>query len=158
TDIRGGRKRKDFSYVLLIDRQAFCLVSVCWSPYLNNSEVQANISHILLSHTPPTSPFDWDLCKQEISTYYCSISTSFSKKTRSAIINLSNRIVKLQNSPHPNNTKIIHLKKALSKLQHKQTISLAIRSRVCWFEQGEKSSAYFFSQYKQHQQNINIDE
>jgi len=126
--------------------------------YLCNSEIQDNISNILLSHTPPSSPSDWDLCKQEISTYYRSISASFSKKSRSAIINLSNRIVKLQNSPHPNNTKIIHLKKALSKLQHKQTISLAIRSRVRWFEQGEKSSAYFFSQYKQHQQNINIDE
>ena len=126
--------------------------------YLYNSEIQANISNILLSHTPPSSPLDWDICKQEISTYYRSISTSFSKKSRSAIINLSNRIVKLQNSPNPDNTKIIHLKRTLSKLQHKQTISLAIRSHIRWFEQGEKSSAYFFSRYKQHQRNINIDE
>ena len=122
-------------------------------PYVKN-----NISSILSSHTPPSSPSSWDDCKKDIKNFMSSISTSYAKKTNSSIKNLTNRIYKLENSKNPDTTLISHLKNILAKLEHKKLTSLAIRSKIKWYEQGEKPTSYFFNRFKQRQSNINIDE
>ena len=122
-------------------------------PYIKNT-----ISSILSSYTPPSSPSSWDDCKKDIKNYMTSISTSHAKKTRSSIKNLTNRIHKLENSKHPDTILISHLKNILAKLEHKKLVSLSIRSKINWYEQGEKPTSYFFNRYKLKQSNTNIDE
>jgi len=122
-------------------------------PYVKN-----NISSILSSYTPPSSPSNWDDCKNDIKNFMSSISTSCAKKTNSSIKNLTNRIYKLENSKNPDITLISHLKNILSKLEHNKLTSLAIRSKIKWYEQGEKPTSYFYNRFKYRQSNMNIDE
>src|SRR6185312_279227 len=93
-------------------------------PYVKN-----NISSILSSYTPPSSPSNWDDCKNDIKNFMSSISTSYAKKTNSSIKNLTNRIHKLENSNNPDITLISHLKNILSKIEHNKLTLLAIRSK-----------------------------
>ena len=93
-------------------------------PYVKN-----NISSILSSYTPPSSPSNWDDCKNDIKNFMSSISTSYAKKTNSSIKNLTNHIHKLENSNNPDITLISHLKNILSKIEHNKLTLLAIRSK-----------------------------
>jgi len=125
--------------------------------YLSIPHVKDSISKILNSYHSPSSPSSWDNCKKDIKSFYKSISSSYSHKLKASIKNLTNRISKLENSPNPNSLQISHLKNILSNLEHKSFISLAIKSRTLWYEQGERSSSYFFNRYKIHQSNMNIE-
>src|SRR6185312_517007 len=125
--------------------------------YLSLPHVQADISRILSSYAFPTHPSLWDSCKLDIKNYYSSISSSFSKKNKAAITNLTNRIQNLQNSPNPNYSLISRLQAILSKLHEKSQISLILRSRIKWYEQGETSSSYFFKRFHSTQTSMSID-
>ena len=119
--------------------------------YLSIPHVKDSISKILNSYHSPSSPSSWDNCKKDIKSFYKSISSSYSHKLKASIKNLTNRISKLENSPNPNSLQISHLKNILSNLEHQSFISLAIKSRTLWYEQGERPSSYFFNRYKIHQ-------
>ena len=119
--------------------------------------VQQNINTIFSSYSPPSSPKDWDSCKDNIKQYLKSISLSHSKKRKSSIINLTNRISKLEHSKNPDPILLSRLKHSLSRLEHQSLISLMIRSRTSWYESGETSSTYFFKRYKSRQTSMTID-
>src|SRR6185312_9635377 len=125
--------------------------------YLSIPHIQSNISNILSSLPSPPSSSDWDRCKLDIKNYYKSISKSFSKKTKSSIFNLSNRIKNLQNQPNPNSPLISILKQKLIELEHKQFSYLTLRSRIKYYEQGETPSKYFFQRFQQIQSQMNIN-
>ena len=125
--------------------------------FLNKPYVVEQISSILSSYTPPSSPSSWDDCKHKIFLFYKQYTSSQSRKNKSAIINLSNRIAKLQNSPSPNYKLISKLSSILSSLQSKLSSSMAIRSRTRWYEHGEQSSSYFFRRFKTNYMNTSID-
>ena len=124
--------------------------------YLSIPYVQTNISNILLSYSSSPSSHNWDKCKYDIKNYFKSISHSFSKKNKSAIFNLSNRIKNLQNSSNPNSSLISTLKQKLAELEHKHFQYLILRSRINWYEQGESPSKYFFQCFKQVQSQMEI--
>jgi len=119
--------------------------------------VQQNINTIFSSYSSPSSPKDWDNCKETIKQYLKSISLSHSKKRKSSIINLTNRISKLEHSKNPDPILLSRLKHSLSRLEHQSLISLMIRSRTSWYENGETSSSYFFNRYKSRQASTNIN-
>ena len=125
--------------------------------YLQKPYIQSDISSILNTYISPSHPYLWDICKTDIKSFYCSISSFFSKKTKSSITNLSNRICKLQNSPNPNSSLISHLQTSLSKLEQKAFISLTLRSRIKWYEKGETSSSYFYKRFHTTQTSMNIN-
>jgi len=124
--------------------------------YLSIPYVQTNISNILLSYSSSPSSHNWDKCKHDIKNYFKSISHSFSKKNKSAIFNISNRIKNLQNSSNPNSSLISTLKQKLAELEHKHIQYLILRSRINWYEQGESPSKYFFQRFKQAQSQMEI--
>src|SRR5207237_921983 len=78
------------------------------------------------------------------------------KKQRDGIINLTNRIRKLQSSPSPNTHNIAKTTRKLKALEETASKAYAIQSRVCWYEEGESSSMYFYQQFKQKQQKASI--
>ena len=119
--------------------------------------IQSGISNILSSLPPSPSPQQWDQCKTDIKNYYKSISSSFSKKTKSSIQNISNRIKNLQNHSSPNSSLISILKQKLSELEHKHLKFLILRSHIKYYEQGETSSRYFFQCFQQTQSQMSIN-
>src|SRR5438128_9624893 len=119
--------------------------------HLTNSYVDSHIKK-LLKHPH----YSWDGIKIQIKEYLQEHGRKQQKKLNDNILNLTNRLSKLRQK----NTDIAEInlvRNRLLELESKLAERLAIKSGTQWLEEGERSTKYFFSRYKQKLQFATIE-
>jgi len=123
---------------------------------LTNPVIYNKLEQNIQTALPSLSISSWDEFKSQIRTTCREMGIVLAKKRRDGIINLTNRIKKLQSSSSPNTHIIANLTRKLRDLEETASKAYAIRSRVRWYEEGETSSRYFYQRFKHKQQKSSI--
>ena len=118
---------------------------------LHNSKVNEDIGKLIMNIQ---AAYEWDDFKYEVQTLCKDFGKKQENKKKDSIMNLTNRLHKLrQRSLTPAIAKDIEsVSTKLSKLEQDLAERLAIKSGAQWLEEGERSSSYFFSRFKQRLQ------
>ena len=92
----------------------------------------------------------WDLTKMEIRGFTITYSKNKAKKRKSAEIYFQNQINELYKKAekHPNNKQIInkiyYTRSRLKNIMQHETKGRILRSKVRWYEHGERNTRYFY--------------
>jgi len=119
--------------------------------HLTNSYVDSHIKNLLLH-----PHYSWDGIKIQIKEYLQEHGRKQQKKLNDNILNLTNRLSKLRQQ-NSNVAEINLVRNRLLELESKLAERLAIKSGAQWLEEGERSTKYFFSRYKQKLQFATIE-
>ena len=98
----------------------------------------------------------WDIGKKRIKRISQNFAIEQSIKKKSKLADLESEITQLTNTMS-NNTRLTELKNEHEFLLNKTTQGIKIRSRVQWWEEGEKSTRFFHSMEKQNGKNKTWD-
>ena len=100
----------------------------------------------------------WESLKQKIKQFSIDFSTRIKQRCKSEIEKMECQIEKIRHSELPNNSKIEEIEILQAKIDHfysSKAEGARVRSRIKWWEQGEKSSSYFL-RLESEQQMSNI--
>ena len=98
----------------------------------------------------------WDIGKIKIKRLSRNFAIEQSIKNKSRLDELESEITSLSNSMS-DNIRLVELKNQHNELLSKKTEGMKIRSRIQWWEEGEKSSRFFHSLEKSRGKNKNWD-
>jgi len=126
------------------------------STILKSKKHAAAIEQIILAHPPLKEAHQWDNIKDSIKTYCQKAGRTTKTKRIESIQNLTNRLNKLQRAANPNPATITTVTNRLRELERAHSEAMAIRSRIKWKEEGEKSTHYFMRQFHYHRRKTTI--
>ena len=90
----------------------------------------------------------WELTKIKIKEISIQVAKQLSKEDNIKLSKTNKELNLEKNSNRPNHEKIDKLTKDLNEIWQKRTNGARIRSRIKIFEEGEKSTKFFYSQEK----------
>ena len=126
------------------------------SSLLKSREHTAAIEQIILSYPPLRTAHQWDDIKDSVKTYCQQAGRRTKTKRQESIRNLTNRLNKLQKATNPNPTTIASVTNRLREIERAHSEAMAIRSRIKWREEGEKSTRYFMRQFHHYRRTTTI--
>jgi exonuclease III len=127
------------------------------SSLLKSKKHTSAIEQIILSHPPLKNAHQWDDIKDSIKVYCQQAGRANKAKRTESIKNLTNRLNKLQRAANPNPATIASVTNRLRELEKAHSDAMAIRSRIKWKEEGERSTQYFMNQFHQHRRKTTIN-
>ena len=105
----------------------------------------------------------WDLIKMEIRGFTVKYAKSKAKRRKNDEVTLQNKMNELQLKleSNPNNSQYLNdlyaAKLRLQKIMHFKTKGAILRSKVRWYDEGERNTRYFFNLENRCQSKKNID-
>jgi exodeoxyribonuclease III len=104
-------------------------------------------------HNFPTKKAWWELTKVKIKDLSIEIAKDLSKLEKIQITKTEKHLDKEKNCEDPNPQLIFDLENKLKEFWNKKAKGARTRSRALWYEQGEKSTKYFYTLEKKRSKN-----